>query len=179
MAFSDRVYSDFVNDFSIILRSKIERLEISKLIFLCIGTDQIIGDSFGPLVGYKLKKLFKDEENIEVVGDLNHIINSKNIKSILKAIYNKYEDPFLIAIDAAVSNKTEIGKIIVSNSKMNVASMLSNEQLYIGDLSIKGIVTRKVSDPKNNLRLLQLVPLNVVMDMADCVSQGIYNVINV
>lgn len=46
MTFKEEVYNNFVQDFSIILREKIRDLEISKLIFLCIGTDRVTGDSF-------------------------------------------------------------------------------------------------------------------------------------
>ena len=179
MTFKEEVYQNFVNDFSLILRNKTKDLEISKLIFLCIGTDRISGDSFGPLVGYKLKNLFYGEKNIEVIGDLENIVNSSNVLKILDKIEKTYEVPFLIAIDAAVSNKKEIGRIVVSNSKMNVGSCFSNKKIYVGDVSIKGIVTKNLGNPKYNFRLLQNVPLNTIMNMADCVSQGICNVINV
>lgn len=179
MTFKEEVYQNFVNDFSTILRSKIEGLEISKLIFLCIGTDRITGDSFGPLVGYKLKNIFYGEKNIEVIGDLENIVNSGNILKILDRIKKSYELPFLIAIDAAVSNKKEIGRIVVSSNKMNVASCFSNRKIYVGDVSIKGIVAKNLINPRYNFRLLQNVPLNTIMNMADTVAQGISRVINV
>ena len=55
MTFKEELYNNFVQDFSIVLREKIKDLELSKLIFLCIGTDRVMGDSFGPLIGYKLQ----------------------------------------------------------------------------------------------------------------------------
>ena len=176
MEFKKDIYQDFVRDFSIVLRSKIEDFEISKLIFLCIGTDRITGDSFGPLVGYKLKNLFYGNENIKVIGDLANIVNLYNINAIINKIYSEHEKPFLIAIDAAVSNKTKIGRIVVSNSKMNIAG---NKKICVGDISIKGVVSKDLGNLRYNLPLLQNVPLNLIMDMADCVVQGIYDVINV
>ena len=179
MDFKENMYSDFVQKFSAVLRKEIEGLEISKLIFLCIGTDRIIGDAFGPLVGYKLSRLFLGNENVKVIGSLDNIVNANNIEKILNEIELKYEMPFIIAIDAAISNKTEIGRIIVSNSKMNVSSVLMKKSFYVGNLSIKGVVSKKLMNPKNNFKLLQNVPLNRIMNMADCVASGIYNVINV
>ena len=179
MAIANQVYQKFVNDFSIVLRSKIESLEISKLIFLCIGTDRIIGDSFGPLVGYKLKNLFTENEDIEIIGDLENIVSLSNVESIIANIYNTYETPFVIAIDSAVSNRREIGNIIVTNTKMNVAGMYTNRKILVGDISIKGVVSRDLKNIENNLKLLQNIPLSLIMNMSDIVAQGIYSVINV
>lgn len=179
MTFKEELYNNFVNDFSIVLRSKIRDLEISKLIFLCIGTDRVIGDSFGPLVGYKLKYIFRDEENIKVIGTLNNIICMHNISKIIKDINNTYPDSFLIAIDAALSNKNGIGKIVVSDNSINVGSCFNKNNFYVGDMSIKGIVSKRLSNPKYNFKLLQNTPLNLIMNMADIVAQGIDNVINV
>ena len=178
MTFKEEVYQNFVRDFSVILRKKVQNLELSKLIFLCIGTDKITGDSFGPLVGYKLKNLFYGKKNIEVIGDLENIVNTVNITQIIEHIKTKYENPFLIAIDAAIANKVEIGRILVSDSKMNIGGSL-NKKIYVGDVSIKGIVSKDLKKPQCNFRLLQNVPLSTIMNMADCVVQGIYEVINV
>ncbi len=179
MTLKEQIYNNFVNDFSNILREKIRGLEISKLVFLCIGTDRITGDCFGPLVGYKLKYLFRDEDNIKVIGSLDNIICSHNILNVINDINDKYEDSFLIAIDAALSNKTNIGRVIVTKDSMNVGSGLNKNSIYVGDMSIKGIVSRDYKNPKYNFKLLQNTPLNLIMNMADSVAQGICDVINV
>ena len=179
MTFKQELYNNFVQDFSMVLRGKIQDLEISKLIFLCIGTDRVIGDSFGPLVGYKLQYLYKDEENIKVIGSLNNIICTHNISKIIDDINTTYTDSFVIAIDAALSNTNSIGKLIVSKNSINVASSLDRNNIYVGDVSIKGIVSKKMNNPKYNFKLLQNTPLNLVMNMADIVATGISNVINV
>lgn len=179
MTLKEDIYNDFVQDFSMILREKTRDLEISKLIFLCIGTDRITGDSFGPLVGYKLEYLFRDEENIEVIGSLDNIISAKNISKIMEDINNTYQAPFLIAIDAALSNKSSIGRIVVSRDSMNVGSGFNRNNMYVGDMSVKGIVSKDLKNPKYNFKLLQNTPLNLIMSMADLVAQGIYDVINV
>lgn len=179
MTFSGETYNNFIYDFSNVLRKKIQDLEISELIFLCIGTDRITGDSFGPLVGYKLKHLFREEKNIKVVGDLENIVTIHNVEKIIKNINSTYEIPFIIAIDAAISNKNNIGKIIVSEQKMNVGSGLNKKSIYIGDVSIKGIVAKDLKKPQYNFKLLQNTPLGLIMNMAECTAYGIYNVINV
>ena len=159
MTFKEELYNNFVQDFSIVLREKIKDLEISKLIFLCIGTDRVIGDSFGPLVGYKLHYLFKNEENIKVIGTLNNVICAHNISKIISDINNTYPESFLIAIDAALSNTNSIGRIVVSKNSINVASSLDRNNIYVGDVSIKGIVSKNMNNPKYNFKLLQNIPL--------------------
>lgn len=176
MIFNQEMYSNFVYDFSYNLRQKIQDLEISKLVFLCIGTNRVIGDCFGPLVGYKLKKFFREEKNIEIIGDIDNILCFQNIYDIIKKIPR---DSFVIAIDAALSNKVDIGKILVSKGKMSIGRGLNKKSICIGDLSIKGIVCKDLKKPQYNFRLLQNTSLGLVMNMADCVSEGIYDVINV
>ena len=49
----------------------------------------------------------------------------------------------------------------------------------IGDMSIKGVVAKKSNNPRCNLNLLQNTRLSLVLNMADIVSSGIYNVIEI
>lgn len=177
MTFKEEIYNNFVCDFSNNLRQKIQGIEISKLIFLCIGTNRVIGDCFGPLVGSKLKHFFSQEENIEVIGDIENIVSLKNVYSIINQIQE--QEAFVIAIDAALSCNNKIGTIIVNQNKMNIGSGINKRNLYIGDISIKGIVAKDLKNPKHNFNTLQNMPLSVIIDMAECVSTGIYNVINV
>lgn len=178
MIFNQEIYNNFVYDFSNNLREKIQDLEISKLVFLCIGTNRVIGDCFGPLVGYKLKELFRKEKNIQIIGDIENVVSFQNIQKIINTI--KQEDSFIIAIDAALSsNINKIGTISVSQNKINIGSSINNKNLYIGDISIKGIVAKDLRNAKYNFKTLQNIPLNIIMNMSDCVSTGIYNVINV
>lgn len=179
MAFKEDMYNNFVQDFSMVLREKITGVEISKLIFLCIGTDRIIGDAFGPLVGYKLNYLFKNEDNVEIIGNLENKICFHNIEKIVQDIKNTYEIPFVISIDAAFSNKMNIGEIVVSKNSINVGSGLNRKNIYVGDMSIKGVVSKNLNNPKYNFKSLQNAPLSLIMNMADSVAQGIRYVINV
>ena len=113
------------------------------------------------------------------MGDLDNIVTIHNVEKIIKNINSTYEIPFIIAIDAAISNKKNIGKIIVSEQKMNVGSGLNKKSIYIGDVSIKGIVAKDLKKPQYNFKLLQNTPLGLIMNMAECTAYGIYNVINV
>ena len=67
---------------------------------------------FGPIVGYKLKYLFRDVKEIEVYGDLDENICAKNVNDVINRIQRKYNNPLVIAIDSAISKKDNIGKIL-------------------------------------------------------------------
>lgn len=112
-------------------------------------------------------------------GNLEKNICANNAREIISVIRKKYKNPFIIAIDAAISKKENIGKIVVENNGMYLGKALNKNIDYIGDLSIKGIVSQNVNVPQYNFQLLQNTHLSLVMNMADVVSSGIYNVINV
>ena len=173
------LYDKFVKDFAYKLKKQVSENEYDKIIFFCIGTDRVTGDSFGPIVGYKLKYLFKDIEEVEIYGHLEENICANNANDIIKQIQSKYDRPFVIAIDSAISKKENIGKIVVENNGMYLGKALNKKINYVGDLSIKGIVSQNVNVPQYNFKLLQNTSLSLVMNMADVVSSGIYNVINI
>lgn len=173
----ESLYEKFVQDFSKNLRELTQEKEFSEIIIVCIGTDRITGDSFGPLVGYKLKYLYKETNYINVFGDLDNTINSKNIVNLIRLIKNKYSNPFIIALDSTLARDEDIGKIIVEKGSITIGSALDKRVAYIGDLSVKAVVARNLKIPSKNFSMLQNIPLGRVMKMVDVVSTGIYNVI--
>ena len=163
-------YRNFVNDFSNVLYSLTNGRCFSEIMCLCIGTDRATGDSFGPLVGDKLNCLFKDNECVRVIGTLNDTVNSNNISDIMQMIDDTYENPFIIAIDSAISNYRTPGDIIVSNESVSLAAGMNRSVEEIGDMSIKGVVAQRSNNPRYNLNLLQNTRLSLVMNMADIVA---------
>lgn len=60
----------------------------TDIIILCIGTDRATGDCLGPIVGYKLKKMFLD--NVTVYGTLSQPVHAKkNIEETILTIQKK------------------------------------------------------------------------------------------
>lgn len=172
-------YNNFVSEFSRKLYEVKYRKDFSSVIFLCIGTDRITGDSFGPLVGYHLKKLYKTfggYSNVKVTGDLEYQISNQNIAEELKRIYRDFERPLIIVIDSALSKKENVGTIIVEENGMFIGSAIQKEKRVIGDISIKGVVSKNLKMPKYNFHMLSNIPLGLIMNMADITSKGIYEV---
>ena len=164
-------YNQFIRDFSNTICNLTENKIYSHVIFLCVGTDRITGDSFGPIVGHKLKRLYEDVRNIEVIGNLNNTVCDTNIDCVMQNIRENFQNPFIIAIDSALSTRENVGRIIVEDRGIYLGQGLGKNKMRIGDMSIKGVVARNSGNARCNLQLLQNVSLGFVLDMAETVSR--------
>lgn len=178
MVENTREYQNFVSEFCNLLYSIKERY--TDIVFLGIGTDRITGDSYGPLVGKKLTELFQNcglAGTVSVVGTLESPVPYTSIESTVSRIKQLYSNPCIIAIDSAVGREQDVGKVLVTLGSMCFGTGIQKRMIEVGDISIKGVVTKNTQDPRNNLECLQNTPLNRVMQMADFTSSGIYDVI--
>lgn len=138
------------------------------IIFLCVGTDRSTGDSLGPLVGYKLKYLSRN--NLHFYGTLENPVHSKNLSEILDKIHCNFDDPFIIGIDACLGNVQNIGKIYIENIPLTPGTAVNKDLPTVGNMSITGIVN--ISGNFEYL-VLQNTRLNTVMLLADTIANGI------
>lgn len=103
-------------------------------LFVCIGTNEVIGDCIGPLVGSYLKQRIG---NRYVIGDMkNNVCSSKDLITYYPIIKNK----FIIAIDSAIANKELEGNIFVSNTPIVMGLGVNKNKGIIGDISIKASI---------------------------------------
>ena len=139
-----------------------------SIIFICIGTDRSTGDSLGPLVGYKLKHLSKN--NIYIYGTLENPIHAKNMVEVLSKIKSTFINPYIVAIDSCLGSLNNIGKVFIQKKPLCPGLALNKQLPCIGEMSITGIVN--VSGSFEFL-VLQNTRLNTVMNLADTISKGI------
>jgi len=139
------------------------------IIFVCIGSDRSTGDSLGPLVGYKLKSLSKN--NIYIYGTLENPIHAKNLVHILAEINFNFKNPYIIAIDSCLGSLSNIGKIFIQKKPLMPGLALNKQLPAVGEMSITGIVNISGSF---EFLVLQNTRLNTVMNLADSISKGIY-----
>lgn len=142
------------------------------IIFLCIGTDRCTGDCLGPLVGHKLK--FLTRSNIYIYGTLENPIHSKNLSTILTRINETFSNPYIIAIDACLGSVNNIGKIFIEKKALLPGTALNKELPPVGDMSITGIVN---ISGNYDFIVLQNTRLNTVMNLSECISNGVYHFI--
>lgn len=174
----EELYNNFISDFSTEIYNLKSDNPFSDYIFLCVGSDKVTGDAFGPLVGSKLQNLFKSYyNNISVIGNLENTVSAINLEETVREIYNKYKNPCIIAIDSALSNKEDIGKIIVKNTKMKLGKGTNKKSIAVGNISIKGVVAQDYRIARYNFSVLQNTSLSLVMKLANITADGIYNVV--
>jgi putative sporulation protein YyaC len=169
----DEKYNVFVNE----LKKKIDNRN-KKIVFLCIGTNKVTGDSFGPLVGTKLQKLLRYNKKISILGNIDKPINALNIEDKLLYVNKKYTDKYVIVVDSAVSEIELIGEIFVTKNKMVLGKGINRKISEIGDISIKCSVCKDEYSGIENFKSLKNVPKEFIKNLADIVSIGIYEVIS-
>ena len=151
----------------------------SEIIFLCIGTDRITGDCFGPLVGTNLKRMLENSNifNITIYGTLIKNVNYSNIEQVIRTIQTKHSNPSIVVIDAALSKKENIGNVYIEEGKTILGKGLNKSRIEVGDLSIKAVVGKDYKIPAYNFSILQNISLNTVYTLSNVVSEAIIETI--
>ena len=136
-------------------------------IFICIGSDLVMGDSLGPLVGTFLK-----EKNIRsyVYGTLNYPITAKEVEYARTYLKQMHPNSISIAIDAAVGSSDDVGLIKILNKGLKPGLGIDKNLGVVGDLSIIGVVAGKSVKHYN---LFSLTRLNLIYSMAETIANGI------
>ncbi|WP_026476772.1 spore protease YyaC [Alkaliphilus transvaalensis] len=160
-------------DFSVLLLNFIKEhytYPYNEIVFLCIGTDRSTGDSLGPLIGYKLSSHMKNYSNTYLWGTLDDPVHAKNLQEKIDTIYKTYSNPFIIAIDACLGKMDRIGFVKIGYGPLKPGAGVNKDLPSIGNIHITGIVN--LSGYMEYL-VLQNTRLNLVMKMADTISEGI------
>jgi putative sporulation protein YyaC len=139
-----------------------------SIVFVCIGTDRSTGDSLGPLIGYKISGI--RQKNIFVYGSLEKPVHAKNLDEVMCSINQKYDKPFIIAIDACLGKMDHVGFITIGEGPLKPGSGVNKELTPVGHINITGIVN---FGGFMDFLVLQNTRLSVVMKMADLISMGI------
>lgn len=138
-----------------------------KPIFVCIGSDLVLGDSLGPLVGTFLKN--KGIKSY-VYGTLNFPITAKEVEYARTYLKQMHPSSIIIAIDAAIGSADDVGLIRVLNKGLKPGLGVDKNLGTVGDNSIIGIVAGK---SLQNYNLFNMTRLNLIYKMADQISEGI------
>lgn len=147
-------------------------------IILCIGTSKCIGDSLGPLVGENLYNEI-NKSNIYIFGNLKNNITYQNIDIVLNKINKQIINSYFIVIDSALSDKENIGKVVISRNKMIIGSSLNKLNYEIGNLSIKGVVGENKNSCIQNFNELNNVPINLIKKLSKQISNKILQTLDV
>lgn len=132
-----------------------------QVIVLCIGTDRSTGDSLGPQIGTMLTA--DRLQHLLIFGSLHQPIHALNMKETIQYIHRFFDNPYIIAIDAALGKLSSIGNLICSQGPLLPGAAFKKDLPAVGDFSLTGVVNCKSSF---DFTVLQSTRLSLVYDMA-------------
>src|SRR5690625_784199 len=133
----------------------------SDLVVLCIGTDRSTGDALGPLTGTFLSQM--NLTSIQVYGTLHEPVHAINLQQTIDKINRKYNNPFIIAVDASLGKSSSIGCFITGNGSLQPGAALKKDLPAVGDAYVTGVVN---IGGFMDYVVLQSTRLSIVHDMA-------------
>ena len=77
---------------------------MANYLFVCIGTNKIISDSFGPRVGEKLKTKLYQYPSIRIFGTMENPIHFQNAKTFLQQLDLTKQEKIII-LDSALGKE--------------------------------------------------------------------------
>ena len=138
-------------------------------IVVCVGSDLAIGDSLGPIVGSMLQYKTQGLSTF-LYGTLSAPVTAKEIGTLRAFLRETHRDCPVLAIDAAVGDKGDIGLIKLSDSPLLPGAGANKKLGAVGDVSIMGVVAEK---SVSNYGLLNTTRLNLVYSMAEIISDAV------
>ena len=136
-----------------------------EIAVVCIGSDRLIGDCFGPLTGHLLSRVRMP--GFSLYGSLESPVHALTLGEVLEKIDMRHT--FVIAVDSCVGSEQNVGCIVASNEPLRPGSGLGKSLPVFGDLSVTGIAASDGSPFLN----LQNASLGLVYKMAECTASAI------
>ncbi len=129
------------------------------ILFLCIGTPEIPGDSLGPRIGSYISDYF----HYPVFGTCTNPVHALNLDDTLQDIYSIYKNPIIIVIDAAMGNRFQEGFIALKKGPLHPGSGLGKHLPAVGHIQITGVFQSLYGNKAQTL----------VTDYVKCILEGL------
>lgn len=133
---------------------------------ICIGSDRLIGDCYGPLTGHMLSGC--DLPGLKIYGTLQKPVHALTISDTLAKI--DVQNTLCIAVDCSVGELDHVGFVGVSYEPVRPGSGVGKNLPEVGDISITGIVA---SGGLGSFVNLQNAPLGMIYGIAEKTSKAI------
>ena len=140
-------------------------------VILCIGTDRIIGDCLGPMVGSMLSK--ESRNRLPIYGTLDHTVHALNLPETCDHIKKKHHGSIVIAVDASLGSCEHIGSVFLRMGCLYPGAGVCKNLPGVGDIAITGIANSESTRPFLDL---QTARLSTVSAMADRICGCILDV---
>lgn len=138
-----------------------------ECVFVCVGSDLVVGDCLGPLCGTFIKNSLPDAY---VYGTLDTPITAKQVNNVSANIKKLHPNSCVVVIDACVGREEEVGLVKVQNKGIKPGLGVNKNLRYIGDVSIVGVVAEKTY---NNYPLYNFTRLGLVNKLSKVIADGV------
>lgn len=142
-------------------------------IIVCIGTDAVIGDSFGPIVGTLLKKRRND---LFVYGSLDKTVTAKEVKTVCNFLSQVHKASKILVIDAAVGDKCDVKKIKIDGAPIKPGLGADKDLPALGDVSLIYVIGER-SD-KRLFTERSVIRLSDIYDAANIVAESVLDYVD-
>jgi putative sporulation protein YyaC len=133
---------------------------------ICIGSDRLIGDCYGPLTGHMLSNC--ELPGLHIYGTLQNPVHALSITDTISKIDT--ENTLCIAVDCSVGETNHVGFVGVSYEPVKPGSGVGKNLPEVGDISITGIVA---SSGVSSFINLQNAPLGLIYGIAEKTCKAI------
>ena len=138
-------------------------------VIFCVGTPKISGDSLGPSVGDRLKSAY--HVPAYVYGTSASPVTGLNFRDYLEHVRLFHPGSVVIAVDACLGSKEEVGKIKYSLKGLRAGTALKKELGSVGDVAFLGIVAES---GKDNFRALTDADKDNIDILAEKIASKIF-----
>jgi len=148
------------------LRELLTIADTKPPILLCIGTDRVTGDCFGPLVGTML--LNTHSADTYIYGTLDSPVTALNLLQTVAFIKFKHPNRTILAIDSSLGKESDVGNIRVIADGIYPGAATGKNLPKVGDFSITATIA-----PLGKSSLLYGVRLGFVHSLAQKAAAAI------
>lgn len=132
----------------------------AEVLWLCIGTDDCLGDALGPYVGTLLVRRGVSG----VYGTLDNPVNADTVEAVGRSLPR---GAFVVAVDAMISERFPPGTILLNPQAIRPGEGVNAQLSPVGHAHIAGIVTHHKDG-------LVRCPMGRVVGMAEVIADAIY-----
>ena len=137
-----------------------------EIVWVCVGTDRVTGDSLGPFVGTMLTEAGAPN----VYGTLDHPVHALNLTETLKHIEEAHPDAYIVGIDACLGKEESVGSMELRDGALEPGAGIGKTLPSVGDYSIIGVVN---SGGPMGYVMLRNTRLSLVIKMAKSITDFI------
>lgn len=138
------------------------------VVFACVGTDRSTGDSLGPLVGERLRRLGHDED--AVIGTLQFPLHALNLTERVRPHLSARPRPLVVAVDAALGSLDAVGTVRVRRGGLRPGEGVGKDLPTVGELSIAATVNVRAG--ALDAQVLQSTRLFLVQSLAELIANA-------